>query len=94
MAKVQVTPRRPVHPTPAALITSTDEEGNANIIALGEAFNVSIADPVILGIAIHTRSSAEPENSSSICRRRPYWTRCGTAAACMGTTWTSSQNRA
>ena len=53
MAKVQVTPRRPVHPTPAALITSTDEEGNTNIIALGEAFNVSIADPVILGIAIH-----------------------------------------
>jgi flavin reductase (DIM6/NTAB) family NADH-FMN oxidoreductase RutF len=53
MAKTQVTPHRPVHPTPAALITSVDEEGNANIITLGEAFNVSIEGPVILGIAIH-----------------------------------------
>ena len=53
MAKTQVAPHRPIHPTPAALITSVDEDGNANIITLGEAFNVSIEDPVILGIAIH-----------------------------------------
>ena len=52
MAKVQVTPNRPVYPTPAGLVTSADEEGNPNIITLGEIFNISIADPVILGIAI------------------------------------------
>ncbi len=52
MAKVQVTPKRPVYPTPAALITSVAEDGTPNIITLGETFNISISDPVILGIAI------------------------------------------
>ena len=52
MKKQSVTPFRPVHPSPAALITSVREDGRANIITLGEVFNVSIRDPVILGIAI------------------------------------------
>jgi flavin reductase (DIM6/NTAB) family NADH-FMN oxidoreductase RutF len=52
MTKVQVPPHRPVYPTPAALITSADESGRPNIITLGETFNISIARPVILGIAI------------------------------------------
>ena len=52
MPKVQVPPHRPVYPTPAALITCADANGNPNILALGETFNISIARPVILGIAI------------------------------------------
>lgn len=52
MNKKQVLPSRPVYPTPAALITSVDAQGRPNIITLGEVFNISIAEPVILGIAI------------------------------------------
>jgi flavin reductase (DIM6/NTAB) family NADH-FMN oxidoreductase RutF len=51
-SKVQVQPNRPVYPTPAALITCADEEGRPNMLTLGETFNISIARPVILGIAI------------------------------------------
>jgi len=54
MAKCRIQPARPVYPSPAALITSVDPEGRANIVTLGECFNVSIARPVILGIAIRT----------------------------------------
>lgn len=43
---------RPVFPSPAGLITSVDADGRPNIITLGEVFNLSIADPVIVGIAI------------------------------------------
>ena len=52
MPKAQVRPHRPVYPTPAALITCADEKGNPNVLTLGETFNISIARPVILGIAI------------------------------------------
>lgn len=52
MTKVQVRPNRPVYPTPAALITCADEQGRPNLLTLGETFNISIARPVILGIAI------------------------------------------
>ena len=52
MPKVQIRPNRPVYPTPAALITCADEDGKPNILTLGEVFNISIANPVILGIAI------------------------------------------
>ena len=45
-------PARPVFPSPTALITSVDAEGKPNVITLGEAFNLSIRDPVIVGIAI------------------------------------------
>lgn len=43
---------RPVYPTPAALVTSVSAAGVANIITLGEVFNISIAEPVIVGIAV------------------------------------------
>jgi flavin reductase (DIM6/NTAB) family NADH-FMN oxidoreductase RutF len=52
MARRQVQPDRPVYPSPAALVTSVDTAGRPNIITLGEVFNVSISEPVILGIAI------------------------------------------
>lgn len=52
MSKKLVRPSRPVYPTPAALITCVDENGNPNIITLAEVFNISIFRPVILGIAI------------------------------------------
>ena len=50
--KVAIDPMRPVHPSPAALITCVDENGKANIITLAEVFNISIFKPIILGIAI------------------------------------------
>ena len=53
MTKTQIKPYRPVYPSPAALITSCAEDGRPNIISLGEVFNISIAKPVIVGIAIH-----------------------------------------
>jgi flavin reductase (DIM6/NTAB) family NADH-FMN oxidoreductase RutF len=43
---------RPVFPSPAGLVTSVDAEGRPNIITLGEIFNLSISQPVIVGIAI------------------------------------------
>jgi flavin reductase (DIM6/NTAB) family NADH-FMN oxidoreductase RutF len=52
MAKRSIEPFRPVYPSPAALVTAVDENGRANIITLGEVFNLSIAEPVIVGIAI------------------------------------------
>ena len=42
MSKVILTSHRPVYPTPAALITSVDEEGKPNIITLGEVAMVSL----------------------------------------------------
>lgn len=50
--KVTRHPFRPVYPSPAALITSVDEHGRPNIITLGEVYNLSIADPVIIGVSI------------------------------------------
>ncbi len=50
--KVQIQPRRPVYPTPVGLITSVDAQGRPNIIALGEVFNLSIVQPVWVGIAV------------------------------------------
>ena len=52
MAKVQREPHRPVYPTPAGLITSVDEDGEPNIITLGEVHNLSISKPVIVGLGI------------------------------------------
>jgi len=52
MAKRQVKPFRPVYPGPAALVTSVAPDGQPNIITLGETFNLSIGEPVIVGIAI------------------------------------------
>lgn len=50
--KREIKAYRPVYPSPAALITSVDADGRPNIITLGEVFNISIREPVILGIAI------------------------------------------
>jgi len=54
MAKTRIRPGRPVYPSPAALITCAGPAGRPNIITLGECFNVSIARPVIVGIATRT----------------------------------------
>jgi flavin reductase (DIM6/NTAB) family NADH-FMN oxidoreductase RutF len=54
MPKTQITPQRPVYPSPAALITSFAADGRPNVVTLGECFNVSIFRPVIMGIAIRT----------------------------------------
>lgn len=43
---------RPIYPTPAAMITCVSETGVPNIITLGEVFNISLAKPPIVGIAI------------------------------------------
>jgi flavin reductase (DIM6/NTAB) family NADH-FMN oxidoreductase RutF len=40
--KVIDNPRRPVYPTPAALVTSVDKDGKPNIITLGEVAMVSL----------------------------------------------------
>lgn len=50
--KVERKPARPVYPTPAGLIASVDAEGKANILTVAEIFNLSIADPVWVGIAV------------------------------------------
>lgn len=52
MAKIQLKPFRPVSPTPAGLITSIDSKGKANIIVLGEVFNLGLSEPCIVGLAI------------------------------------------
>ena len=53
MSKKRITtPYRPIYPSPAALITSVDQNGTPNIITLGEVFNISIRNPVIVGVAI------------------------------------------
>ena len=52
MKKRSVKPFRPAYPSPAALVTSISPDGRPNIITLGEVFNISINEPVILGIAI------------------------------------------
>ena len=69
MEKVRITPFRPVYPSPAALITSVDEDGKPNIVTLGECFNISIARPVIVGIAIRTATY-----SHGLIRRRGEFT--------------------
>ena len=67
MKKKQIKPFRPIYPSPAGLVTSISEDGQPNIITLGEIFNISIAKPVIVGIAIrkqrysHTLISATRE---------------------------------
>ena len=52
MSKVQIKPFRPIYPTPAGLITSIAPDGRANIITLGEVFNISLRTPTIVGVAI------------------------------------------
>lgn len=56
MKKILNSKHRPVAPSPAALITSSDKEGRPNIMTVGEVFNISITSPVIMGIAIRPRT--------------------------------------
>ena len=50
--KVERAPHRPIYPTPAGLVVSIDAKGKPNIITLGEIFNLSINNPVWVGIAV------------------------------------------
>jgi len=76
MARRQIKPFRPIHPSPAALVTSVDDAGRPNIITLGEVFNVSVAKPVIVGIAV-----AKPRYSHElISRSREFVVNLPTAA--------------
>ena len=52
MSKVTIKPYRPVYPTPAGLITSVASDGAANIITLGEIYNLSLRRPTIVGVSI------------------------------------------
>jgi flavin reductase (DIM6/NTAB) family NADH-FMN oxidoreductase RutF len=52
MSKRTIPPHRPAYPSPAGLITSVAPDGKPNIVTLAEVFNLSIARPVIVGIAI------------------------------------------
>ena len=86
MQKRSVRPFRPVYPSPAALVTSISEDGRPNIITLGEVFNISIAEPVIVGIAIakprysHALISATREYVVNLAKASMVETvdRCGT----------------
>ena len=76
MNKRSITPLRPVQPSPAAMITCVDDEGRPNIISLAEVFNISIENPVILGIAI-----AKPRYSHElVSATREYVVNLPTAA--------------
>ncbi|MGD0805606.1 MAG: flavin reductase family protein [Candidatus Bathyarchaeia archaeon] len=50
--KVERKPLRPIYPTPAGLVVSVDAANKPNIITLGEIFNLSIRNPVWVGIAV------------------------------------------
>lgn len=63
--KQEIKAYRPVYPSPAALITSVDAEGRPNVITLGEVFNVSIREPLILGIAIRPATYSHGSISST-----------------------------
>ena len=52
LKKVQIHSPRPIYPSPAGLVTAVNAEGNPNIITLGEIYNLSIREPVIIGIGI------------------------------------------
>ena len=76
MSKKRIKPSRPVYPSPAALITSIDPDGKANIITLGEVYNLSIFDPVIVGISI-----AKPRYSHTlICQTGEFVVNIPTAS--------------
>ena len=52
LEKVQIPSQRPIYPTPAGLVTTVEQDGNPNIITLGEIYNLSIRKPVIVGLGI------------------------------------------
>jgi flavin reductase (DIM6/NTAB) family NADH-FMN oxidoreductase RutF len=75
MTKKRIKPFRPVYPSPAGLVTSVTQDGQPNIITLGEIFNISISAPVILGIAIRK----ERYSHTLISETREYVVNCPTA---------------
>lgn len=76
MKKKVIKAFRPVYPSPAALITSISKDGRPNIITLGEVFNISIHDPVILGIGI----AKERYSHQLISQTREFVVNLATAA--------------
>lgn len=69
MAKIRKpNPYRPIYPTPTGLITSVAPGGAPNIITLGEVFNLSIRDPVWVGIAMRKATYSH----ELISRQREY----------------------
>jgi flavin reductase (DIM6/NTAB) family NADH-FMN oxidoreductase RutF len=52
ISKIERKPSRPNYPIPAGLVVSIDAKGKPNIITLGEIFNLSIRNPVWVGIAV------------------------------------------
>lgn len=47
MTKRQVTPHRPIYPTPAGLITSVDASGRPNVLTLGEVVVQHVDEDVL-----------------------------------------------
>ncbi|OPZ15064.1 MAG: Flavoredoxin [candidate division BRC1 bacterium ADurb.BinA364] len=88
MAKVSIPPFRPVHPSPAALITCADADGKPNIITLAEVFNISLRNPVIVAVAVrpatysHGLISATREYTINLPPTSLTWAmdRCGTTS--------------
>jgi flavin reductase (DIM6/NTAB) family NADH-FMN oxidoreductase RutF len=76
MKKTRIPPFRPVYPSPAVLVTSVDEDGKPNVMTVGEAFNVSIKKPVIVGIAIRKATYTH----GLISRTREYVVNCPSTA--------------
>ena len=53
MQKTKIkSPFRPVYPSPAGLVVSIDENKKPNVMTVGEVFNVDLANPAVVGIAI------------------------------------------
>ena len=61
--KIELQPFRPIYPSPPSLITTADEQGKPNVCTIAECFNISIRQPVIVGIAI-----APPRYSNELIR--------------------------
>jgi flavin reductase (DIM6/NTAB) family NADH-FMN oxidoreductase RutF len=76
LEKVQIPSQRPVYPTPAGLVTTVDGEGRANIITLGEIYNLSIRKPVIVGLGIAPRRYSH----ELLCRCREFVVNLPTSA--------------
>ena len=70
MPKIRRHPTRPIYPTPVGMITPCDAHGKPNIITLGEVFNLSIRDPVRVGLAaMEHLDRAEPRGSRRLLAR-------------------------
>ncbi len=76
LRKVQIPSQRPIYPTPAGLVTTVDGDGNANIITLGEIYNLSIRKPVIVGLGI----AAQRYSHQLLCQCREFVVNLPTSA--------------